>query len=135
MPTIVTPLYAAILALIYIWLSIRVIAIRRRLWISIGDKGNADLMRQSRVHGNFSEYVPLCLVLMLCAELLLAPIWLAHALGVILVVARALHAIGVGRKPESLTLRTFGMLLTFFVLIAGALTNLVYMYLMSNFAG
>ncbi|MBD8892264.1 MAPEG family protein [Roseibium litorale] len=135
MPFIVTPLYAGILALIYVYLAIRVVALRRKFWISIGDKGNEQLLRQQRVHGNFAEYVPLCLLLMLFTELQIVLVWATHALGAALVAGRILHALGVGREPESLTMRTYGMLLTFAVLIVGGLLNIVYYFLMMNFAG
>ncbi|SHL39434.1 MAPEG family protein [Roseibium suaedae] len=135
MPYIVTPLYAGILALIYVYLAGRVIALRRKFWISIGDKGNEQLLRQQRVHGNFAEYVPLALFLMLCTELQIVPVWATHGLGIALVTGRVLHALGVGRDPESLTMRTYGMILTFAVLVIGGLLNISYFFLMRNFAG
>ena len=135
MPFIVTPLYAGILALIYVYLAIRVVSIRRKFWISIGDKGNEQLLRQQRVHGNFAEYVPLCLLLMLFTELQIVPVWATHALGIALIAGRILHALGVGREPESLTMRTYGMVLTFAVLMIGGLLNIAYYFLMMNFAG
>ncbi len=135
MPVIVTPLYAGLLALLYVFLTIRVIARRRELWVSVGDKGDEQLLRRIRVHGNFSEYVPISLILMLGAELMLLPGWALHALGLALVASRCCHAYGVGRKPESLTLRTWGMILTFAVLVIGGLANIVLAVTMRNFAG
>ncbi|MEJ8473699.1 MAPEG family protein [Roseibium algae] len=135
MPIIITPIYAGLLALIYVGLSIWVIALRRKLWISIGDKGSEHLLRRQRVHGNFAEYVPLCLVLMICAELILAPNWTIHGLGLMLIFGRCCHAYGVGQEPESLTLRTIGMLLTFATLIAGGLLNIFWSMHMWDFAG
>ncbi|WP_289032270.1 MAPEG family protein [uncultured Roseibium sp.] len=135
MPIEVTPIYAGILALFYVFLSARVIGLRRRLWISVGDKGNQQLLRRQRVHGNFAEYAPMCLILMTGLELMLAPLWLVHGLGVMLLVGRVLHAYGIGREPESLTLRTIGMVLTFAVLIIGGLASIIQAILMADFAG
>ena len=60
-----TPIYAGILTLIYIALSIRVIAGRRAAKARIGDGGDILLQRRLRVHANFAEYIPLALLLML----------------------------------------------------------------------
>jgi len=135
MPIEITPIYAGILALFYVFLSARVIGLRRRLWISVGDKGNQQLLRRQRVHGNFAEYAPMCLILMIGLELMLAPVWLVHGLGVMLLVGRVLHAYGIGREPESLTLRTIGMVLTFAALVIGGLASIIQAILMADFAG
>ncbi len=135
MPIIITPIYAGLLTLIYIFLSGRVIVLRRKFWISIGDKGNTQLLRQQRVHGNFNEYVPLALILMMGAELMLTASWIIHALGIALVAGRAMHAYGIGKEPESLTMRSYGMILTFLALLVGSLVNIAQAFLMADFAG
>lgn len=114
----ITALYAAALALILIVLSVRVIAVRRRLRIAVGDGGDDMLARRIRAHGNFTEYVPLALILMLCGEIAGAPAWMLHALGVTLVVGRATHAWSL--SAHSIPGRTIGMTLTFIVLVGGA---------------
>lgn len=116
----VTALYAAILTLIFVILSARVIAQRGRSRVSLGDGGDDDLVRRIRVHGNFAEYVPLALILMALAESLRVELLIVHALGVLLVAARLLHALGMGGGGRG-KYRVAGMALTFFVLAAGAL--------------
>ena len=64
-PTIV-PIYAAIFAVMLVVLSVRV-ARCAPVRIAIGDGGNIILRRRIRVQGNFTEYVPLALLL-LCAS-------------------------------------------------------------------
>lgn len=59
-PTIL-PIYAAIFAIIFVVLSIRIILKRNRLKIGLGDAGNKEMQRTMRVHANFPEYVSLCL--------------------------------------------------------------------------
>jgi uncharacterized membrane protein YecN with MAPEG domain len=48
-------MYAALLALLFIALSVRTLRLRATLRIAIGDGGNERLLRASRVHGNFAE--------------------------------------------------------------------------------
>ncbi|MGH6931676.1 MAG: MAPEG family protein [Dongiaceae bacterium] len=121
----VTPLYAALLALFFMFLSFRVIGLRRSAGIGLGDGGNSVLFRRQRAHGNFAEYVPLALLLMALAELQGLPAWKLHAIGLLLVAGRPLHAFGVSREPEVIRLRAIGMILTFGALLAGSVGNLV----------
>jgi uncharacterized protein len=114
----ITALYAAALALILVILSARVIAVRRRLRVAVGDAGDDVLARRIRAHGNFAEYVPLALVLMLTGEIAGAPDWMLHALGATLLVGRITHAWSL--SAHSIPGRTIGMTLTFAVLVAGA---------------
>ena len=69
----ITALYAGLLALLFLALSINVIRYRRGEQVSLGDGGKRKLARGIRAHGNFAEYVPLVLVLMSIAELSQAP--------------------------------------------------------------
>lgn len=118
----VTPVYAALLALLYVFLSLRVIGVRRSDKVSLGDGGSEELQRRIRVHGNFAEYVPIGLILMTLAEMQSRSIYALHAIGLCLVAGRVLHALGVtGRQA---TPRVVGMVLTFTALIIGALANL-----------
>lgn len=121
----VTSLYAAVLALFFVFLSLRVIRQRRTNHIGFGDGGNPPLLRAMRAHGNFAEYAPFALLLMLVAELQGSAVWSLHVLGLLLLVGRILHAIGVSRDPGWMPGRVVGMVLTFFALIFGAATNLL----------
>jgi uncharacterized membrane protein YecN with MAPEG domain len=121
----ITPVYAALLALFFVFLSIRVVLQRRQAKVALGDGGNRPLLRRLRVHGNFAEYVPLALILMLLAELQQGPAWLINAIGVLLIAGRLLHAYAVSREPEPLPVRAAGMVLTMSAIIIGAIANLV----------
>ena len=120
----ITPLYVSFLALMFVALSVRVIAARRSAAVGLGDGGNRALLRRVRAHANFAEYVPLAVILMALLELQNAPAWIVHLLGVTLICGRAIHAYGVGRDPERLRFRVIGMALTFTVLVLGALATL-----------
>jgi uncharacterized membrane protein YecN with MAPEG domain len=108
----VTPLYAAILGLLFLVLSIRVIAARRASGVAIGVGGQAELERRARVHANFAEYVPLSLILMLMVEVVGYSLWMSHTLGAALVVGRVVHAFGVSQQEENFIFRVTGMAIT-----------------------
>jgi uncharacterized protein len=118
----ITPLYAALLALLYVYLSIRVISMRRGERISLGDGGSEEMQRRIRAHGNFAEYVPMVLILMALAELQNRPALGLHLIGGCLLVGRIAHAAGV--STGYLRARVIGMFLTFVALIISALSNL-----------
>ncbi|PPC75377.1 hypothetical protein C4K68_20640 [Pokkaliibacter plantistimulans] len=96
-------LYAGLLGLIYIFLSYRVIAGRRQYRVALGDNHVAPLQRRIRVHGNFMEYVPLALILLL-------------------LLGRLLHAYGVSAEQENLRFRISGMVATMTVLLVASLS-------------
>ena len=104
----ITPYYAAILALLFIVLSARTIKTRREHKIAIGDGGEKSILRASRVHANFSEYVPFTLLLIGMVEYLSYSPLIVHALGIILVFARLSHAYGVSQTNENFKFRIFG---------------------------
>ena len=57
-----------------------------------------------RVHGNFTEYTPTFLILLLLAELGGAAFWFLHLLGAAFVAGRMLHAYGL----STVRARSFG---------------------------
>ena len=124
MVPLVVPAYAAVLALLYVVLALRVIRMRQSERVAIGTGGNARLERAMRVHANFAEYVPLALLLVAFLEPQGSPAWLLHALCVVLVAARVMHAYGVSQERENFSLRTAGMAATFAVLLAASLALL-----------
>ena len=86
----VTPLYAGLLTLWFVILSVRVVNLRRG-GLLFGDNGDVGVVRIVRAQANFAEYVPLALLLMGFLEVNRFSIYLLHALGVTLLVARLLH--------------------------------------------
>jgi uncharacterized protein len=118
----VTPLYAALLGLMYIMLSVRTVHLRRTLKIAIGDRGSPEMLRAMRVHANFAEYVPLTLLLIMMLEMRGGSFYMIHLLCLVLIAGRVIHAIGVSRVDEDYRLRVFGMAMTFSALgLAAAL--------------
>ena len=112
--------YIALLALGIMPLAVRVIRIRRGERIGIGDGGNRLLAQAVRVHGNYTEYAPFGLALLLALPLTASPAWSVHLVGLCLIVGRAAHAIGLSQTIGSSAGRVTGMVLTFAALIIGA---------------
>ena len=89
-----TTLYAIALIPIWLVLWIRVTSIRSAIGCSIGDAGDMKLLQKIRQHGNFIEWVPLILLLMILAEVQgTDALWL-HAAGALLVIGRLAHPFG-----------------------------------------
>lgn len=118
----ITALYAGLLAPLFLFLSARVIGRRRQARVEIGAGDDTELLRRMRVHANFAEYVPFAIVLIALSESLKAPAFWLHALGLTLVLARAIHAYGLSQTPHILRYRVLGMVLTFGVIGLAALT-------------
>lgn len=120
MPAI-TAFYAALLAVVLVWLSLRVIRLRRGIRVPIGAGGDRLLERAQRAQANFTEYVPLALLLIAFGEMLGAWPLVVHVLGLALFTGRIVHGIGIAREPEDFRFRVAGMQLTINTLIASAL--------------
>ncbi len=123
----ITPLYAALIALIFVVLSVRTLLLRGRLGIAIGTGEDHELTRAMRVHSNFAEYVPLALILFYFLEVQTdADLWI-HVLCVSLITGRLLYAYGVSQVEENYRFRVAGMILTLGCLISAS-TKLIVSY-------
>ena len=118
-PVPITSVIAAILAVMLVFLSLRVGLLRSREKIWFLDGGNEELTRRMRAQGNFIEYVPLALLLIALVELGGGSGGLVWALGAGLVAARIAHAVGVSLTATS-PARSAGTLGTFAVLLVSA---------------
>lgn len=113
----ITALYAGILALILIALSLRVIVVARaRANVVYGDGGQAALTPVVRAQGNFTEYVPFALLLMGFLEATGSSANLIHGLGIALVIARILHPLGLRATSGPTFARVVGTVTTLGVL-------------------
>jgi uncharacterized membrane protein YecN with MAPEG domain len=90
----ITALFAGILTLMMVPLSLQVSLRRAGLKASFGDADDEILRRRIRAHGNFTEYVPTGLIALGLVEWTAAPALLVWVLGLALLVARLLHAYG-----------------------------------------
>ena len=88
----VTILFAGILAFIQCGLTGLVITRRVKAKVSLLDGGDAQLTGRMRAHGNFTETVPICLIMMAMLEMQgLSSVWL-WVIGSGLTSGRLLHA-------------------------------------------
>ncbi len=117
----ITGLYAALCALLILALSFRIVALRRRLKVGIGDGGDAGLARAIRAQANAIEYIPLLLLMLLVAENNGAGEVFLHAAGGGLVLARVLHAVGLSGSAGKSVGRFWGTLGTWILLLVLAL--------------
>ena len=124
----ITILYAAILAIVYAGLTLRVAQGRYKYRVGLGDGGIPELTQRIRVHGNFAEHVPFALLLIFLVDYTRhAPI-LVHLLGIMLVVGRILHIIGVTSSPNASMGRFIGTVLTILVYIVCAVLLLWHFF-------
>lgn len=94
--------------------------------ITTKDADDGVLQRKIRAHGNFIEYVPLALLLIVALELMAAPVGLVWALGTALTVGRIAHAWGVVATYGPSIGRAMGFFLTWLVYLVGAAACLYY---------
>lgn len=120
----ITLVFASLHALLLMVLVVPIVRRRISQRIGIGTGGDEQLARSIRVHGNFVEYVPMALLLLLLLELSgLAATWL-WIFGGVLLCARILHAYGLSGSAGTSPGRGLGAMLTFAVLAVMATTGL-----------
>jgi uncharacterized membrane protein YecN with MAPEG domain len=107
----ITPLFAALFALIQVPLTVAVGYRRVQTNVHFLDGGDTTLLRRMRAHGNYTETVPMVLIAMAAAEYHSAPSWLLIAGGCSLLCGRALHYVTLLRSAFGAG-RAFGMVLT-----------------------
>ena len=116
MGLLITPIYAALLGLIFVVLSIKTIIIRRKNKVAVGDGNKPQLQRAMRVHANFAEYTPIAIILVGFVESLKYNEIIVHILFSVFVLGRIIHAYGLSKIDEDFRFRVFGMVLTFNVI-------------------
>ncbi len=124
----VTALYAALLALFYLLLTVNVIRSRYRYQVGVGLGAKGEVALPVRVHGNFAEYTPLALLLLLVMELMLVPTLWLYVLGGAFTLGRLLHAIGLSGSAGTSFGRMAGMVLTMAYLLISALLLLLLVF-------
>lgn len=107
----VTTIAAGLLGILLLVLGSRVVAIRGRKRISIGDGGDPTLALRIRSHANFAEHAPLGLLLLFLAEQAHGASWFVIALAAMLVAGRFLHPVGM-ELPAPNAARVVAMVLT-----------------------
>jgi uncharacterized membrane protein YecN with MAPEG domain len=121
----ITAIYAAILTFVYVKLTLNVINLRRQNQVSLGDGGREDLQQAIRSHGNFTEYVPLGLILLACLEANHIHWTIVLLLGGVFTTGRLYYAKAFLEETHNIELRVKGMKYTLWGLQALAATNVI----------
>ena len=109
---------AGALAILNIWLSLRVGQVRRSEKVSVGDAGNDRVIRRMRAHSNFAENAAIVFALVLVIELAVGTsVWL-WAAAALFVLARVAHGFGMDGWGAG---RGAGTLITFLLQLALAI--------------
>lgn len=116
----ITALYAGLMAFLFLGLSVRVIMYRRQNKLSLGDEGDRQLLRLMRTQSNCAEYAPFGIILLALIEAQGAPAVAVHALGLMLLSGRLIHAWGFGNITPVMAGRVLGMALTLTMIGLGA---------------
>ena len=93
---------------------------------NLGDGNDESKQRAIRVQGNAVEDVPVVLFGLVGLGLLAAPVLLIHGLGISFLIARILHAIGLGGMAGAGIGRLIGTLMSLIVMIATAAACIWY---------
>lgn len=110
-------LYAGLSGVLLIALSVQVVLARRRFRVGLGAGTEQGLQQAIRVQANFVEYVPFAVLLLVIAEIQGLPVAAIHAAGILLVVSRVLHAIGLSQSPGLSFGRFYGTAGTWLVIL------------------
>lgn len=119
-----TSIYAALSALIIVWLSLQTIKLRRAKKIRLGDGADSELQAAIRAHGNATEYIPISIILLGLLEMSGGEMVLIHFAGLAILAGRLLHARGL--LADSLGYRVLGMQVTIFTILGLAIANVFY---------
>ncbi|MDE0363979.1 MAG: MAPEG family protein [Gammaproteobacteria bacterium] len=114
----ITAIYAGLLVIVLVSLTTRVGLTRVKTGISILDGGSDKVAVEMRRHGNFVEHVPMLLLLMAVVEVNGGNPAFLHVVGIVLVLCRVLHPLGLRHDRVQTPLRVIGAAGTSFVTIA-----------------
>lgn len=118
-PLPITALFAGILAVLFVVFGALVVWNRFRAKVSLGDGGDDGLRLAVRRFGNFIEYVPFALILMVVVELNGAAPWVLWAMGGLLVGGRLLHFGGLDPVKAPTLGRVLGITANWIAILGG----------------
>jgi uncharacterized membrane protein YecN with MAPEG domain len=112
----ITLTIAGAAAIVNIWLAIRIVTIRVKAKVLIGDGGNPLLAARMRAQLNYIEYTPLVLILLGLIEAAHGTQTWLWGVGIVYILGRIVHPFGLDRQTAN-PLRAVGILTTWIVLI------------------
>ncbi len=120
----ITLLTTSLLGLWLLYLSNQCVRLRLSEKVDIGTGNSKALERAVRAQANFTEYVPIALLLIAMLELNQAPTLLLYCLAGALVLGRVLHATGFVRAKGPNLGRFIGTLSTWLVILIASIYGL-----------
>lgn len=117
--------FAAVAALINLWLMIRCGRVRTKEQVMVGDGGNEAVIRRMRAHSNYIESTAFVLVLLVLIELAVGPATWLWAVGGVYFAGRIAHAIGMDGVMNA---RFAGTLITLLTQLGLAITAIVIVW-------
>lgn len=120
-----TLVFAALFGVLHVIFTLRVGGYRFRSGISLGDGDDKELRNRIRAHGNFTENVPIALLLLLLNELNGLASNTLVILGSVLLASRVLHYIMIVSRSLPIVLRPISMIGTLGVILASSILLLV----------
>lgn len=123
--TAITPLYAGLFGLLYVYLSRRLVILRNQHGGKMQERDHTEMTAAVRAHTNIVEYVPIALLMMLLVEIQDTSRWIVHALGLLLVLARILHLIGIHEPSGASPRRKVATKLTWLQIAAASALSLL----------
>ena len=122
-------LTAALLALLFLFLSGNVVRLRLRYRVALGHEGHSDLHHALRAQANFTEYTYIALILLLALSFIEINVIYYSLLCLALLVGRCSHAYGLlvseQKDKPNIRPRQVGFQLSFIVIALSSLTILV----------
>jgi uncharacterized protein len=119
-PIAATTLYLGLFGLLMLILKLNVGRVRASKRINLGDGNDESMQRVIRVQGNAVEDVPVVLLGLIGLGLLEAPVMLIHGIGATFLVARLLHAVGLGGMAGLGVGRLIGTMLSLIAILVTA---------------
>jgi len=124
----VTAVFACILTILVLTLAYRVVVFRRKFRVGFG-VGDKEALKQSiSAHSNAVENIPLAIILMALLEYAGANQLLLIVIAIAFIVARLIHAYGLSHSTGVSFGRTYGTMLSWFLLTTMAMLNIIYSF-------
>jgi len=128
----ITLFVSSLLVLMKLALGLRVSLYRNKINMPWGDNGDDQLIRRIRAHANHSEWVPATVIILALVEMVGVHPIIVGVLGLIVVIARSLHAIGLMGNAESFN-RATGIAMNWIVLLLASIIGIVEFFAPGSF--
>lgn len=114
--------WMALNLLLLIWLGWKVVQVRQREKIGLGDGGNENMLRAMRIQANLTEYAPMFFIGLFALAVMDMSIYIINGLGGVFTIARYAHGLNFHNPKGGTPLgRFYGTLFTWISVVVLAL--------------